>query len=76
VEKDLRGRLARFIELLHANVPQARQVLRKLLVEPVRFIPQGGKDYLLRGKSCVDALVLPRSIRLASPRGFEPLLPP
>jgi hypothetical protein len=45
LERDLRARLAEWRELLRRHVPQARQVIRKLLVGPMRFTPHHeGRD--------------------------------
>jgi hypothetical protein len=40
LEGDLRARLEEWRELLRRHIPQARQVLKKLLVGPLRFMPQ------------------------------------
>ena len=77
---DTRGRMvariAKFRELMQdrRNTPLARQVLRKALKQPLRCIPilrDGRKDYAIGRNS----FLLSRE-PVASPRGFEPLLPP
>jgi hypothetical protein len=73
-------RLGRFKDLLLGDVPVARQALRKLLPEPLKVLPAftGGRR-TLRFEG--DTLLGPRLRHgvykgLASPRGFEPRLPP
>jgi hypothetical protein len=74
VEKQLRGKLEEWRSLLRRHVPQARQVLKKLLSGPIRFTPhrEGGERYytfiaqlnlgkLLAGTAC--------AITVASPTG-------
>ena len=65
-------------DLIYADVPVARQALRKLLAEPMRFSPvtRGGRKTLtFEGSIKVGTLVDPVYIGVASPRGVEPLLP-
>ena len=70
--KDLRS-------VLYADVPKGRQVLQQLLVAPLTF-KADGLEYRLEGATRLAALFAPdpsvTRIRLASPRGFEPRLPP
>ena len=75
LRQELRVRMARFKDLVYSDVPKSRQALRKLLHGPIRYIPGKGKAYELRGKTQLGALLPPTSVTLASPRGFEPLLP-
>jgi site-specific DNA recombinase len=75
----LRERLGRFEELLLADVPLARQALRKLLVGRIEFRPEerdGARHYHLRWGLSVKPLIDEGYIGVASPRGFEPRLPP
>jgi hypothetical protein len=44
IEAALRGRLTEWRSLLRRHVPQARQILKKLLIAPVRFAPQREGD--------------------------------
>jgi hypothetical protein len=58
----------------HAICRLARQALRKLLAEPMRFEPvvaEGRKTYKIIGKTKVGALLDPNYIEMASPRGVE-----
>ncbi len=64
-----------FGELINDNVPRARQALRKLLEGPIWVKPEDGKGYAFRGETKLGALLPPDYVTLASPRGFEPLLP-
>ncbi len=79
LRKGLHGRLSDLRELVYGNVPKARQALRKLLVGPVEFAPEleGERKYWrLRGQTTIGPLFDPIYLRMASPRGFEPRLPP
>ena len=70
--KDLRS-------ALYADVPSARRALQQLLAAPITF-KIDGPEYRLEGETRIGALFMPdpslTRIRMASPRGFEPLLPP
>jgi DNA invertase Pin-like site-specific DNA recombinase len=71
-----RERLGRYDELLRADVPVARQALRKLLAGRIEFLPDRAQGaYHLRWALVTRALV-DGNIGVASPRGFEPRLPP
>jgi site-specific DNA recombinase len=86
LKASLRSRLAQFKELIRADVPKARQALRKLLKEPLAFKPMGDGGYSIRGEMQVGALLAqaaapqnknrpfsePVYVGMASPRGFEP----
>jgi len=53
LRKEMRERMTRFTELMHDNVPKARQALRKLLNGPVKLTPvvkDGRKTYQLEGE--------------------------
>jgi hypothetical protein len=76
MERELKEYTGRFSELLHANVPRARQVLGKLLEEPIWITPTAGGGYTFNGKTRIGPLLPVTSVSMASPRGFEPLLPP
>ena len=74
LQKDLHQRIARFKDLIHEDVPRARQGLRKLLDGPIRFIPvkdNGRKTYRFEGQTKVGPLFDPTYIRMASPRGCD-----
>lgn len=79
-KKDLFARMANFKDLMHKETPVARQVLKKLLSHPLLFNPacEDGKNiFTFDGAITTSALLnAPGYIRMASPRGFEPLLPP
>ena len=76
IKRALRGRLSKFCDLLHDDVPLARRALGKLLVGPIRFIPVDFKSWRVEGETQLGALLTPTSIRMASPTGFEPVSPP
>jgi len=71
---------------MHKQTPVARQVIKKLLSHPLLFNPacepdeagKAGKNiFTFDGAITTGALLnAPGYIRMASPRGFEPLLPP
>ena len=78
LRRSLRDRLAQFDELLLGDVPQARQALRKVIDSRIEFRPaerRGERGYHLRWSLVTSALV-GGYIGMASPRGFEPRLPP
>ena len=71
--------LKRFEELLLSDVPLARQALRRLLAEPLQIAPatvQGRRTLRFEGRTTLGPLLDPVYKGLASPRGFEPRLPP
>ena len=73
------ARLRRFPELLRGDVPVARQALRKLLPEPLRVAPAivtGQRTLRFEGMTVLGPLFDPAHKGLATPRGFEPRLPP
>ena len=75
IERELRVRLDDWRGLLRRHVPQARQILRKLLVDRVVFTPK--TDYYeftgswTLGKLVSGVVDLPQ--RMVSPTGFEPV---
>ena len=73
-------RLDRFRDLLLGDVPLARQALRKLLPEPLKVFPavvEGRRTLRFEGATTLGPLFDPEVYKgLASPRGFEPRLPP
>ncbi len=75
LHKALSERLGRFAELVRADVPVARQALRKLLAEPMVLEPVDG-HYRITGQTKLGALLDPNHIGMASPRGVEPLSSP
>ena len=75
---NFRERLAQFDGLLHSDVPLARQALRKVIAGRIEFRPTergDAREYHLRW-SLVTTALMNGYIGVASPRGFEPLLPP
>ena len=81
VEQQLRAKLDEWRQLLGRHVPQARQVLKKLLLGPIVFTPhrEATERYysfrasvnlrkLLTGIACANMV--------ASPTGFEPVFWP
>jgi hypothetical protein len=78
VKASLRERLVKFDELLLSDLPLARQALRKLIPGRIEFRPverDGERGYALSWSIATKAL-LAGNIGMASPRGFEPRLPP
>jgi hypothetical protein len=85
LERWFEQRLASWRELLAAEPLHAREALRALMPaeRPITFLPEPS-GYLLRGATRLGALLFdeiptPAQItraKMASPRGFEPRLPP
>jgi hypothetical protein len=77
-KKQLREQIGKFDELIHSDVPIARQALRKLLAGPIAFSPvvrDGRKGYELEWNTKIGALLPhPTYIGVASPRGFEAVI--
>jgi hypothetical protein len=79
-ERRLRAHLANLRTLLGENVDSARDILRKLLVGPLRFTPiteNRRRAYAFEGEIALDRLVsgvieLRALTGVASPAGFEP----
>jgi DNA repair exonuclease SbcCD ATPase subunit len=72
LSKATSAKLGRFTELLHGDIPLARQALRKLLAEPMQFQPvvrQGCKTYSFSGVTKVGALLDPDYIGGTPPCG-------
>ena len=80
LRKALAERIGKFRELMRSDAPIARQALRKLLLpKSLRFFPdvaEGRKTMRFEAKTTAGALLDPRYIEMASPRGFEPRSPP
>ncbi len=77
--KALEERLDHFRELLLNNKPKARQVLSELLKGPLIFKAEENGKFSVTGETVIGPLLPPNamiSASVASPRGFEPLLPP
>ena len=74
ISKDLRARLDDWRGLLRRHVPQARQILRKLLVDRVVFTPRTDHYEFVGpwtlGKLVSGVVDLPQG--MASPRGILP----
>ena len=75
ISKDLRTCLNDWRALLHRHIPQARQILRKLLVERVVFTPKTDHYEFVGtwtlGKLVSGVVNLPQG--MASPRGMDTL---
>ncbi len=68
-------RIGKFHDLLHANVSLARQVLRKLLVGPIKCVPvvqDGRKRYAILGETRLGPLLVPERVTLVPRKGLEP----
>ena len=79
IESAIFARTAQLREVLRAAPSEARPVLAQLLARPMAFRPLGGREYELRGETRAGILLTTASEeaeKMASPRGFEPLLPP
>ena len=81
IKRQLRERASDVKGLLEQNTPQARQMLRKLLEGKLKCTPvkeEGLKGYQISGEGSYHRL-LPTSLvlptKVASPTGFEPVLP-
>lgn len=81
LKQTLRARVADAKGLLGRHVPQARQMLRKLLVDRLEFTPfedRGQRGYRFAGQGTFGRIlagdVLPPA--LVSPAGFEPAFRP
>ena len=74
LRKAMQARMGRLKDLLHDNVPRARQVLQKMLVGPLSYKPamvEGRKTFALEGKTLIGPLVDPELYKgMASPRGL------
>ena len=71
--------IGRFKDLLLGEVPLARQALRRLLDGPLRISPatvDGRRTLRFDGDTVLGPLVDPIYKGMASPTGFEPVLPP
>ncbi|WP_366144298.1 recombinase zinc beta ribbon domain-containing protein [Acidiferrobacter sp.] len=72
-------RAAHLRHVLHSETAAARSALVELLAEPMKFKPLGHREYEVSGLTRVGMLLetaSEKSQKVASPRGFEPLLPP
>jgi hypothetical protein len=82
LEGRLRAKLADWRSLLQRNVSEARDVLRALLVGPLRFTPVADgrrRGYAFEGVIALDRLlagVVELPTKMASPTGFEPVFWP
>jgi hypothetical protein len=77
LEQRLTQRAAYWREVLTGDPLLARQGLRALLAGPITFSPDRD-GFRLRGSTKIGALWAPENkiMKMASPRGFEPRLPP
>ncbi len=72
-------RAAHLRHVLHSETAAARSALVELLAEPMKFKPLGHREYEVSGLTRAGMLLetaSEKSHKVASPRGFEPLLPP
>jgi site-specific DNA recombinase len=81
IERDLRERLSEWRALLRRHVPQARQIMKRLLVKPLRFTPfrnDSEKYYEFTAEIALGRVFsgLASAIWVASPTGFEPVFWP
>jgi site-specific DNA recombinase len=80
LKSTLRERVSDLTALLGRHTAQARQMLRKLLVNKIELEPVGrGRErgYRFRGALCIDRLIageaLQTSLSMVAPTGFEPV---
>jgi len=78
---DLWERVRDVTALLTAHTAQARQMLRKLLLDKIELTPVGAgrkRGYQFRGALTIDRLIggeaLQTSLSMVAPTGFEPVL--
>jgi DNA invertase Pin-like site-specific DNA recombinase len=81
LERRVKAAAVHWKDCLRADVAGARKALRALLVAPVRCKPlrrpDGRTIYAVEGETAAGALFGgERFLEMASPRGFEPRLPP
>jgi hypothetical protein len=79
IRRICREHVARFKDLLQGDVPVARQALRRLLIGKLRMSPvtvNGRRTLRFEGETTLGPLLDPGYKGWASPRGFEPRLPP
>ena len=82
LEARLRAKLANWRALLTRNVKEGREVLRTLLIGPLRFTPTADgrrRGYTFEGTIALDKLVtgvVDLPTKVASPTGFEPVFWP
>ena len=81
LERDLRRRLGEWRALLRRHVPQARQIIKKLLAAPLRFTPvteNGARYYEFTAQIALGRVFsgIADAIWVASPTGFEPVFWP
>ncbi len=82
LEQRLRDAVAEWRAILGRQVPQARQIVTKLLADKLTFTPEdrdGRRGFRFRATGTVEKLVagvVPGSLQaVVSPTGFEPVLP-
>lgn len=79
IERDVGKKVRNFSNLLQGNLPVARQALKKLFPDGLTFTPvenEGRRFYEVRGNALpLVTFEQERSIKLASPGGFEPPSP-
>ena len=83
LKNTLRERVSDVTSLLGSHTAQARQMLRKLLVNKIELEPVGrGRErgYRFRGALCIERLIggeaLQTSLSMVAPTGFEPVFQP
>jgi len=76
LRKTMKERMGRLNDLLHDNIPRARQVLQKTLAGPLHCRPvvvDGRKTFAIEGSTHLGPLIGPEVYGgLASPSGFAP----
>jgi hypothetical protein len=69
------SRMGKFQDLIHADVPLARQALRKLLAGPIKCTPvirDGRRDYVIQGEAKPGVLLTSARETLVPRKGLEP----
>ncbi len=73
VKNALTERMSMFKELIHSDIPRARQALRKLINGHIIVSPNDGKGVTFEGNTQLGSLIDPSYIEHASPRGCTPI---
>lgn len=76
LRRTLEGYLTDWQGLLRAQVGQAQQVLRRLVVGRLTFTPDADGAYTFAGRGTVKPVLAGAVRMLASPTGFEPFSKP
>jgi site-specific DNA recombinase len=75
VRDRLAARAAEWLAMSRAHVPQARQLIRKLLVGPITLTPTASGGYSCEGEASFTRFLfgILDPLSVASPTGFEPV---